>query len=313
MSLSEVNVQAMPKIAVCLAAYNGIRWLPEQLNSILEQMGVSVTVFISVDRSMDGTEAWVSQRALADRRILVLPHGEKFGGAARNFFRLIRDVDFSGFDYISFADQDDIWLPDKLLRAHTLLQSNGADAYSSNVLAFWPNGREFLINKSHPQVEWDFLFEAAGPGCTYVFKRELACALQELVKNRWADVQEIGLHDWFSYAFARAHGFRWFIDEKPGMLYRQHDENHVGVNVGWDAFFYRAQKVFGGWGLTQSALTARLVGLAEDRFVLRWSTGSRLGILSLALSARRCRRRLRDRMIFALSCLVMCVAGPRIQ
>ena len=95
------------KIAVCLAAFNGVRWLAEQLDSILAQEGVAVTVFVSVDQSSDGTEQWIDARAQVDSRIVVLPHGERFGGAARNFFRLLRDVDFSGFDYVSFADQDD--------------------------------------------------------------------------------------------------------------------------------------------------------------------------------------------------------------
>ena len=100
-----------PKIAVCLAAFNGTHWLTEQLDSILAQTGVAVTVFVSVDVSNDGTEDWVDVRAQADSRIVVLPHGENFGGAARNFFRILREVDLSKFDYVSFADQDDIWLP----------------------------------------------------------------------------------------------------------------------------------------------------------------------------------------------------------
>ena len=237
----------------------------------------------------------------------MLPHGRHFGGAAQNFFRLLHDVNLSEFDYVSFSDQDDIWLPNKLLRAHQMLSITNADAYSSNVLAFWPNGREILIEKSQPQVKWDFLFEAAGPGCTYVMKKELACAIQDLVRSRWDEVQEVGLHDWFSYAFARANGYRWVIDDFAGMLYRQHEKNQVGVNSGGRAFIQRADKVLSGWGLAQSALIARLVGLNDDPFVLRWAGGSRLGLLYLALHAWQCRRRVRDKFIFALSCLVLSV------
>ena len=302
-----------PSVAVCLAAFNGTRWLPEQLNSILDQTGVSVTVIVSVDQSSDKTEAWFDQCALADSRIVLLSHGERFGGASRNFFRIMREVDFLRFDYVSFADQDDIWLPDKLSRAHQLLLSTGADAYSSNVIAFWPDGRKVLIEKSQEQVEWDFLFEAAGPGCTYVMRKGLACAIQDLIKSRWDDMQQVGLHDWFAYAFARANGYSWLIDDYAGMLYRQHEKNQVGVNSGTRAFVQRARKVLSGWGLTQSALIAQLVGLGDDPFVKRWSGCSRSGLLWLALHAWQCRRRLREKIIFALSCLALCIVGKRSQ
>ena len=254
----------------------------------------------------------MSQSAKMDSRIVVLPHGEYFGGAAKNFFRLLRDTDFSEFDYISFADQDDIWLPHKLARAHEVLSKTGADAYSSNVTAFWPDGRTALIEKSQPQQRWDFLFEAAGPGCTYVMRKELACALQAVVKNRWAEVQQVGLHDWFAYAFARANGYRWVIDDYAGMLYRQHANNQVGVNKGWRAWRHRARKVLGGWGLAQSALIAELVGLGDDAFVKRWSGGGRASLVWLACHGGQCRRRGRDKLLFALSCLAMSVlGGPR--
>lgn len=306
-----MKINSKPKIAVCLSVYNGIQWLAEQVETILDQSGVVVTVFVSVDSSTDGSEEWIDQKAACDVRINVLPHGKKFGGAARNFFRILHEVDFSVFDYVSFADQDDIWLPNKLSRAHEVLLCTGGDAYSSNVVAFWSNGRKFLIKKSQPQVRWDFLFEAAGPGCTYVMRKELACAIQDLLKNRWDDIQRVGLHDWFSYAFARANGYRWVIDDYAEMLYRQHEENQVGVNSGWRAFVHRVRKVWSGWGLAQSVLTAQLVGLDEDPFVTRWSGGSRVGLLWLALHARQCRRRMRDKIIFALSCAALCVMGSR--
>lgn len=97
----------MSALAVFLAAFNGIHWLTELLNSILVQTGVSVTMFVSVDRSTDGTQERIKRLTAGHVRILlVLPHGERFGGGARNFFRLLRYVDFSGFAYVSVADHD---------------------------------------------------------------------------------------------------------------------------------------------------------------------------------------------------------------
>jgi rhamnosyltransferase len=300
-----------PRIAVLLAVQNGVAWLPEQLESILGQTGVAVSVFCSVDVSSDGSEQWVDQFALADSRLTVLPHGQRFGDAASNFFRLLADVDVSAFDSVAFADQDDLWLADKLFRAHQVMQRSGAQGYSSNVLAFWPDGRETLIKKNQPQARWDFLFEAAGPGCTYVLSRRLTVALQDLIQRRGAEVRRVGLHDWFAYAFARAHGYQWQIDDHVGMRYRQHEDNQVGVNTGPHAFARRARVVLSGWGLAQSALIADLIGVGEDPFVKRWASGSRWGVLWLATRAGQCRRRGRDKLLFAVSCLMMAVVGKR--
>lgn len=302
----------LPQMAVCLAVYNGRPWLLEQVESILAQMSVEVTVFVSVDASTDNSEGLIDQLAASDARLKVLDHGSRFGGAAPNFFRILADVDFSAFDYVAFADQDDVWKPDKLRHAHEKLQASCADAYSSNVIAFWPDQRTALIEKSQKQVRWDFLFEAAGPGCTYVLRRELACAIQALVRRRRFEVWQVGLHDWFIYAFARANGYHWVIDDYPGMFYRQHESNQVGVNRGWPALLHRARKIFSGWGLGQSALIAELVGLGQDPFVRRWSAGRPAGLVWLACHAWHCRRRLRDKLLFFLSCVVLCfVERPR--
>jgi rhamnosyltransferase len=210
-----------------------------------------------------------------------------------------------------FADQDDIWFSNKLLHAHEVIVSTGADAYSSNVIAFWPDGHQSLIEKSQAQRKWDYLFEAAGPGCTYVIKKELALAIQGLIKNHWDKIQQMGLHDWFSYAFARANNYSWVIDDYVGMNYRQHEKNQIGVNSGWRAFAYRCYKVLNGWGLRQSVLIACLLDLENEPFVKRWSKGSRIGLLWLALHSNQCRRRFRDRWFFAFSCLALFFVGER--
>ncbi len=297
--------------AVCLATFNGISWLNEQIESIVAQKDIFVTVFVSVDCSSDGTESLVDNLAKTYNRVVALSHGQHFGGAAPNFFRLIKDVDFSEFDYVAFADQDDIWLPNKLLQAQDEIIRHKVDAYSSNVTAFWSNGTQKLINKSQPQVLWDFLFEAAGPGCTYVLSKKLALDIQNVVKYRWDEIQGVALHDWFMYAFARANGYSWFIDKSPYMLYRQHEKNQVGVNVGWTAARYRFKQIMAGWLFDQSLLIAHLIGISDHRFVRAWSSGERVGYLKLALSALQCRRRLRDKFLFSLSCVLLFFVGRR--
>ena len=302
-------IQKYPAVAVCLAAFNGIRYLPQQVDSILNQQGVDITLFVSVDRSIDGTEQWFSDLQAKDERVVPLSFGESFGGAAQNFFRLLRDIDFAGYDFVAYADQDDIWLPGKLKRAVDRLVQTGSDGYSSDIVAFWESGRSSYIKKSYEQRKWDYLFESAGPGCTFVISQKLALDIQSaLNKNRQASMA-VGLHDWFTYAFARAHGYGWVIDDYASLMYRQHDTNQVGVNSGWAAFVWRARRVLSGWGLSQSRLIASLAGQAKHPFVCRWSGGGRWGLLALACAALHCRRKPLDRVWFAASCLTLAVIG----
>lgn len=295
------------KIAVLLAAYNGEKWIEEQIKSILNQKGVHVTIFISIDPSTDGTRKFLETRYENSTQIIILKDVGSFGGAAKNFFRLIRDIDFSDFDYIAFADQDDIWFSDKLLRATQMLVETDGDGYSSNVLAFWKDGREKLIVKSQKQCKYDYLFEAAGPGCTYVMTMPLALQIKENLIAHWEEVNNLGLHDWYCYAYARAHGFKWIIDENPSMMYRQHAHNQVGVNSGWKAFVYRCKKVFTGWGISQSALIARLVGMENSKFVKQWSNFGRFGFLRLAFSSHQCRRKNKEKILFFFACVIMSI------
>ncbi|WJK08347.1 glycosyltransferase [Pseudomonas fluorescens] len=294
----------LPKVAVLLAAYNGMQWIEEQLASILCQSDVEVNVYISIDPSTDGTEAYCSAWALEDSRIIVLPPAGAFGGAARNFFRLIRDVDLTVYHYVAFADQDDFWYADKLQRAIQVIQTEQVDACSTNVLAFWPDGATHLLDKSQPQVAWDFLFEAAGPGCTYVMNQSLVSALKLSMLATWQPLQTVSLHDWYCYAFARSHGFRWFIDSRPSMDYRQHERNQVGANKGMKSLIARYKTIRDGWWFSQVQTIVKLIGLESDPFVVKWLTLRRFELLRLSFSAWSCRRRGRDKVLFFCICWV---------
>ena len=299
----------LPRIAVCLAAFNGVRYLQEQIDSVFAQAGVAITLFVSVDRSSDGTEDWFRSLQTRNAHIVLLPCGEVFGGAAPNFFRLIREVDFSPFDYVAYADQDDVWVPQKLHQAVTTMLEQGADGYSSDVVAFWESGKTRYIKKSFAQQRWDYLFESAGPGCTFVVSRQLAIDMQRLLRQHVQKTMCVGLHDWFTYAFARAHGYKWVIDTYGGLMYRQHGDNQVGVNAGARALVWRAKKVLNGWGLNQARLIAELVGVDSQEFVQGWLFGGRWAMLKLALQSADCRRKRGDQVWFALSCAALALIG----
>ena len=298
-----------PLVLVLLAAFDGIQWVSEQMDSILNQVEVDVRVVVSVDTSNDGTEAWFDELARRDSRIYLLSHGRVFGGAAPNFFRLIAETDFSGVDYVALADQDDIWMSNKLIHAVNQIQKKKLDAYSSNVIAFWPNGKQSYICKSQSQVKWDYLFEAAGPGCTYVFTKTFALVLQEQIKKHAQLISKIGLHDWFIYAFSRANQYKWFIDDQALMLYRQHASNQVGTNKGLKAFIVRLKKVLSGWAFSQSRLIAQAIRIDQTTLPSPDLKGGRMDFLHLAMQAQQCRRRPRDQIFFLGICLLLAIIG----
>ena len=279
------------KIAVLLASYNGVKYIKEQVDSILNQKEVDVTIFISDDLSTDGTIEYLQDIYKDFKNIVYLPSGSKFGGAGKNFFRLIRDVDFSSFDFISFVDQDDIWYEDKLIRAIKTIEDKQLDAYSSNVLAFWEDGKEMIINKSSSQARYDYLFEAAGPGCTYVLKKDLAISLQKFISENWENVNKVELHDWFIYAFARENNYKWHIDEKPSMRYRQHTSNQVGANDGLKAKLKRLKKVFSSWYREEIIKIIKVLRLENkykvSKYILNKSYLNNLLLLKYSFEFRR--------------------------
>ena len=296
----------MPIANVCvlLATYNGESWIGEQLASISAQARVEVFVVASDDASTDKTRDRLSSgpSGLSVLQLPDLPH--RLGSANRNFLRLIRDAPVGDANYVALSDQDDVWLPHKLERAVEELTRTGADAYSSNVTAFWSDGRERLLVKSHPQRRFDHLFESAGPGCTFVFSRTAFTRLREWVMARFEVLQHLKVHDWLIYAFARHEGWTWHIDPQSHMRYRQHARNEVGANAGVGAAIARWQQVRSGQYRDDVLAVAAAV---DDRSIvatalLRLNLADRVRLVSLA---PQCRRNAFEALVLAVFFVLM--------
>ena len=236
-----------PTIAILLAAYNGIDFIEIQVDSILKQKDVNLELFISVDYSSDETYNWVIDLSHKNKNVHILPYGEVYGIASGNFFRLIKDVDFSFFDYIALADQDDIWDLDKIISAIDTLKVNKAVGYSCNIISFWSDGRQKKINRPSTQKKFDYYFEPPGAGCTFVIKKEIAMILKDFLINNWTKINDINSHDWLIYAFVRSIDQKWYIDNREFMFYRQHQNNQEGVRNGLKAYLFRIRQVQNGW------------------------------------------------------------------
>ncbi len=299
-----------PKVAVLLAAYNGAEWLDAQVSSILNQESISVTLFVSIDASDDGTEEWFTRHAKEDERIRVLSINNS-GAASQNFFRLIRDVDVGDFSYVCLSDQDDIWQPTKICRAVEQLEQHEADGYSSNILSFWSNGRTKLVVKSQRQNTKDYLLEAPGPGCTFVIKQSLFLGLQRFAMSNKQQLSKIRFHDWFIYAYSRAFGYQWRIDDAALMNYRQHETNEHGANVGFKHKVKRARAVFGGYWFEQVLLTSSLLANKDPAamHLKQLIQKGRWGFFQLALESHRYRRSRKEQLLLCMSCIGLAIVG----
>ena len=96
------------RISVCMAAYNGEKYIAEQLKSILPQLGEDDEIIVSDDGSTDKTLEIV--RGFCDERISIISN-ELEHGYSKNFENALSHA--KG-DIIFICDQDDVWMPDKV-------------------------------------------------------------------------------------------------------------------------------------------------------------------------------------------------------
>ncbi|MCU1441440.1 MAG: Rhamnosyltransferase [Rhodoglobus sp.] len=298
---------AVASVTVLMATRDGMRWLPEQLTSILDQQHVDVHVIALDDESTDGTGAWLLAQAEKEPRLTVLEPMGASGSAAANFYRLIRHAPVAAGSLVAFADQDDLWMPGKLAR-HAELLSQGYDGVSSDVTAFDSAGRRTLIRKSYPQVDFDYLLESPGPGSTFLISPRLFELTRRLLDSESSTARQADFHDCLVYAIARASGWRWLIDDVVSVDYRQHDENVRGANVGLSSAVERWHLVRNRWHRRQ-ALVLAAVGLEVAPPAIRQPLERMHGLLGshgfrarqrLASQSGQLRRRRRDQRIIGL-------------
>lgn len=123
-----------PRVLVLMTTYNGQAYVHDQIKSILGQRGVDVTLRISDDCSTDSTyrilETWAAQHDNIE-----LVYNSENRGITRNVMDLVYSAPADEYDFFAIADQDDIWLPSKLLEASHRIFSNTSrpELYYANV------------------------------------------------------------------------------------------------------------------------------------------------------------------------------------
>ena len=213
----------MYKVAVLMSTYNGEKFLREQLDSILKQMGTEMEVYVRDDGSVDGTVSILAEYAHKHENIHYTV-GRNIG-YANSFLSLFKEI--PDCDYFAFSDQDDIWKPDKVISAIKLLGNRKYDLYASNLLLVDEELNAIGIKdfSNFRATIGSVMSRNRLAGCSMVFHRELA----EYIHNKITLILGFNSikygHDGYVLLFALLKGGKVIIDKKPHILFRRHSSN----------------------------------------------------------------------------------------
>lgn len=166
--------------SVCMAAYNGERFIKKQIDSILCQLSPDDELVISDDGSTDRTLEIIA--SYNDKRIKLLhhkknpklakvKHSRNFYYATENFENALKEA--KG-DYIFLSDQDDVWLTNKVKVCIEKLKE--ADLVMHNLSVFSDDiNKSFILYKINPisKLWWKNLIKMNFWGCCMAFKKSV--------------------------------------------------------------------------------------------------------------------------------------------
>lgn len=220
-------------IDILMATCNGEQYLRPQLDSILRQSNQEWRLIIRDDCSSDNTVQIIKEYQLLRPEQIQLIQTEQPGGSAQNnFFKLLQ---YSTADYIMFADQDDVWLQQKieitLEKMHQMERQYGKETpllVHTDLAVVDENLR--VLNHSLFQMQQmdaernqlnNILVQNIVTGCTMMVNRALLNLVSEIPTKAI-------MHDMWIALVAAAFGEIGFVCEAT-MLYRQHEKNANGA------------------------------------------------------------------------------------
>lgn len=213
--------------------FNGLKYLPQQLDSILAQSRMLSHLVISDDKSTDGTweylEAWAKQ---APFRVTLIRNERQLGLSA-NYQQAVSAVEA---DIIFSADQDDVWFPDKVeVQASILEQSPDVLLVHSDAVLIDGQGRDLgrtlLGALGVRPVEADAIRSdnAFAVYCRRNLVTGATCAFRRILLDVSLPMADHTYHDhWLAFMAAAAGKVRML--ETPTIQYRLHGANMVGVD-----------------------------------------------------------------------------------
>lgn len=228
-------------ITVCIATFNGEKYIQEQLESILPQLSPQDEVIVSDDGSTDNTINII--QSLADKRIRII-EGTRLHSPTFNFENAIKEA--KG-DYIFLADQDDVWKENKVIICLKWLQSydciiSDAEVTNDHLSVTAPSLYQMLgIKKGRI---YNTLCKNGYTGCCMAFNRKVKEAALPFPKD-------IAMHDiWIGNVAAYMYKVK-FIDDK--LIYFRRHKNANSCN-GIGSRYSLAQRIAFRWSTIKNIL-----------------------------------------------------------
>ena len=239
----------MPRISVCMATCNGARFIRPQLETILSQLGEDDELVISDDSSTDATLAII--REYADPRLHLFP-GQQWRSPVFNFEFALRQA--SG-DILVLADQDDVWLENKLAVIRELFAQETARPYLVvlDAQVVDAEGRELypsVLEKLHAGPGfWKNLYDNRYLGCCMAFSRDL-------LKTALPFPRRIPMHDMWLGQLCERIGTTAFVPCVT-MQYRKHGASLTDFRIQFRPWLQIRRRMVLAWHLVERALRAR--------------------------------------------------------
>lgn len=259
------NLLPSKDVTLLMGVHNGAAFLPEQLGRISEQSYPHWHVIFSDDGSTDDTPSVLKNFAAKHPGQVVVKAGPEQGFSA-NFMQLIRDLPDDP-NHVGFADQDDIWMPDKLARGMAALQDSGEipTLYAARRWYWRPE-----TDQRHPSplIERSCCFrnaliENVASGNAIL----LNPAAARLARDAAQMTDRVFAHDWWLYLLITGAGGQVIFDNGPPcLLYRQHEANVIGA--GHSAAQQAKRKLAVLRGAFSDRLQSNIVALDQARSLL---------------------------------------------
>ena len=208
------------RISVCLAAYNGSRYIAGQISSILPQMTDEDELIISDDGSTDETIAVVNRHA--DKRIKLIRNPIRLG-VIKNFEKC---MSLANNEFIFLADQDDEWAPDRVEKILGIFDRRPETTLVlSNAVVIDGTG---AVIKEHLFK----FYSSTGIGFFRVLKNivknnyigAMIAFRKKMIKNIIPVPRDVPMHDVWIGILNDVYGRTYYLDE-PLIRYRRHSGN----------------------------------------------------------------------------------------